>query len=201
MARAGVTEEQIREAIAALEADGVAVTVQGIRGRLGTGSFTTLQAALDRWKADRKREKVTGVPEAPGKVLALTQAVWGEAWKAASDAHDAERKALSDERQRFGAERSALAAEIARLEAALAAAEELGERDASRAAALADELGRVRLELARGSERCGAAEGEAARVREELRAVRRELTAWVERASRAETRLEHLEADTADGKG
>ena len=105
MARTGITDEQVYQVAAELEAGGTTATVSAVRGRLGTGSFTTIQAALDRWKADRETTART-VPEPPTRVTGLVSLVWTEAWKAAAETHDAEKKTLTEERQRLEKDRN-----------------------------------------------------------------------------------------------
>lgn len=188
MARTGITDERVQQVAAELEAEGTAATVSAIRGRLGTGSFTTIQAALDRWKADRKSgERPT--PEPPARVTALVSLVWVEAWKTAAEAHDAEKRSFAEERHRLEKDRNELVAEVTRLEGETAAAGQL--LDTLRASVQALEAAghEAQLALARETAVREAAQQDVERLRGDATSLRQQLTEWVERATRAETQL------------
>lgn len=192
MARIGITENEIADAINALQAEGMGITVQAVRSKLGTGSYTTIQAALDRWRS-HQTEVGNAVPEIPEKVLSLARILWVEAWKESSRNFDTEKAAFGEERQRFEVMRSEMSAEIDRLEseaAKLTATQAVVEEKLTTNERTIQEL---RLNHTREESQRLALENEVARLQQETATLRAEEKSWIERASKAEGRLEEYE--------
>jgi len=101
MARNGVGDAQVREVIEELHAEGGAVTITGIRERLGTGSYGTISRILFNWREEQKSVKQPLVPEPPDVVSALMSRLWDEAYSAAESQHDAERQAFAQQQAQF----------------------------------------------------------------------------------------------------
>lgn len=189
MARSGLTDIEIMDAVNALQTEGAAVTVQTVRSRLGTGSFTTIQAALERWRKTRT-ESANLIPEMPEKVASLARLLWGEAWSEASRSFETEKTAFAEERQRFEALRVEMTNEISRLETELTAAH-VSRRTLEERLRVAEQASQE-LELALKKEE-GLRQGlrqETERLRQECATLRDEVKTSLERASRAEGRLE-----------
>jgi chromosome segregation ATPase len=190
MARLGVTENDIRQVIQALEAEGGALTVSSIRARLGTGSFTTISTVLQRHREERERSVTAAVPGLPKPMMALFEQVWAEAWRQADAKADAERQAHAQEKEAGEKTRAEMQAEIERLEKALAdqaadAQEIKATLDAKREALQSAEVHSARLQAA-----LTAVQSEAQQARDGSVKMQEQLTSWVERATRAETKLE-----------
>jgi len=101
MARNGVSDSEVREAIEALQAEGGAVTMTGIRDRLGTGSYGTISRILFNWREEQKSVKQALTPDPPDVVSALMRRLWEEAYGAAEKQHDAEREAFAQQQAQF----------------------------------------------------------------------------------------------------
>lgn len=191
MARSGLTDSEIMDAVNALQTEGTAITVQTVRARLGTGSFTTIQAALERWRKTRT-EAANLIPEMPEKVASLARLLWGEAWSEASRSFETEKTAFAEERQRFETLRAEMTNEISRLETELAAAH-VSRRTLEERLRVAEQASQE-LELALKKEE-GLRQGlrhETERLRQECASLRDEVKTSLERASRAEGRLEEV---------
>ena len=189
MARNGITETEIVEAIHALQAEGTGITVQAIRSKLGTGSYTTIQVALERW-----RNSQTGVgiamPEIPERIAGLSRLLWAETWKEALKHWETEKAAFGEERQKFEALRADMTAEMTRLESDLAKA--TTDRDAleHRLKASDETIQELKLMLTTEKGQRQSLESEIARLTQECALSREESKVWIERACRAEGRLE-----------
>ena len=175
MARQGISREQIFEAAAALQAEGTPATVQAVRARIGTGSYTTISRHLDEWRKEHAGQAPANIPEMPEKVLGAFQQVWATAAKAAQDEVDTQRQALEAMRREIAKAQADMVAEIQRLEQAL---EETGRKvDELEKALDAERQGRadaleqvtaLRIENARLDERAKAAEGRAVEFKAQL---------------------------------
>jgi chromosome segregation ATPase len=179
MARLGVTESDIKQAIQALEAEGVALTVSSIRARLGTGSFTTISTVLQRYREERERAVTATVPELPKPLQGLFEQVWAEAWRQADAKADTERQAHAE-----------MQAEIERLEKALADQAVETQEIKATLDAKTEALQNAEIQTARLQAALTAAQSEAQQAREGSVKMQEQLTSWVERATRAETKLE-----------
>lgn len=119
MAREGVTRAQVFDAADAISATGQNPTVQTIRAKLGSGSFTTITALLREWKSQATEPATElDVPEAVTAALGRAAEL---VWKAAQDhfAHElATLQKEADRRVNVAETRASEAeAEIERLEA------------------------------------------------------------------------------------
>ena len=194
MARNGITETEILEAIHALQAEGLGITVQAIRSKLGTGSYTTIQAALERWR-NSQTEAGLAMPEMPEKIAGLSRLLWAETWKEALKHWETEKAAFGEERQKFEALRADMIAEITRLEADLAKATADREALEHRLKASDDTIQELKLMLTTEQGQKQSLESEVARLTQECALSREESKGWIERACRAEGRLEERNID------
>jgi hypothetical protein len=76
MARQGITGEQIFTAADELRDEGIAPTVQTVRERIGSGSFSTINTHLGEWKAHNTGAAVADIPAIPDKVQAVFAQIW-----------------------------------------------------------------------------------------------------------------------------
>lgn len=175
MARQGISEQQVIEAAEQLARDGQAVTVSAVREVIGSGSFSTINGYLGKWKESGDRSKPGDAPDMPETVGRAMRQLWAAAWKEAQDGIKAERDALEAARRDMERERRDMAHEITRLETENGTqAEEI----ARLSSALADKTGALetadkaandlKIENARLDERAKAAEGRAGELRDEL---------------------------------
>ena len=193
MARIGVTENEIAEAITALQVEGNAITVQAVRKKLGTGSYSTIQAALERWRKSQS-DPINATPEAPELVNSLFRNVWAETWKESQRNFATEKAAFAEERARFEALRVDMGEEISRLETELSTVTAAHNSALEKAKQTEDATHELRLKLTKEEGRRGALEAEVSTLRTECESLRVETKAWIERASRAEGKLEASEA-------
>ncbi len=163
MARQGITREQVYEVADTLTDEGTAPTVQAVRERLGTGSYTTISAHLGDWRKDHAGEPPAEVPDMPERVIGAFRQVWRVAERAALEAIETERSGLDAARRQMDKEAAGMAAEIARLEQALEASEHRGDQ-------LAGELEATRRNVAEAEKRATALTVENARIDERLKA-------------------------------
>lgn len=195
MARAGISEQQVIEAAEGLAASGQPVTVAAVREALGSGSFSTINAHLGKWReASGGARPGSDIPDMPEPVGRAARAFWGVAWKEAQAGIQGEREALDAARRDMARERQDMTAEITRLEgengqqadALDRMREALDKAEAARRAAEEAAQG-LRVDNARLDERAKAAEATA----DTLRADNARLG---ERTQAAETRADTLEA-------
>lgn len=175
MARVGISEQQVIEAAEALLQAGQAVTVSAVREAIGSGSFSTINGFLAKWKEANADRKPTDVPDMPDSVSRAMRQLWASAWKEGQDGIKAEREALEAARRDMDRERRDMSNEIARLEAETAAqAEELAkltETLTNKTKALESveqAMNDLKIENARLDERAKAAEVRAGELRDEL---------------------------------
>lgn len=99
-----LTVQQIHAAASAIDASGQKPTLAGIRAKLGSGSYSTISAALQTW--ERKPTEEMEVDDAPQEVIDAVEifgkTIWAAAVKHASKAFDDQRAehALALERSR-----------------------------------------------------------------------------------------------------
>ena len=117
MARSGITKEQVFETAAALAEEGTRPTVNNIRERLGSGSYSTITAHLAAWREDSAAVVAPAPSDIPEAVQSSFGRVWALANKAARDELETQREAFENLRREMDTERGELLAEIARLEA------------------------------------------------------------------------------------
>ncbi|MCP4042623.1 MAG: hypothetical protein GY731_11825, partial [Gammaproteobacteria bacterium] len=128
MARQGISKEQVYTAAAELREEGSAPTVQAVRDRLGSGSFSTISAHLAEWKAENAAQGPADIPAMPEKVQASFNQIWATASRSAQEGVETQREALEAMRREMDKERAEMAAEIGRLEGSLEDATERAER-------------------------------------------------------------------------
>lgn len=175
MARIGISEQQVIEAAEALLQAGQAVTVSAVREAIGSGSFSTINGFLAKWKEANADRKPADVPDMPDSVSRAMRQLWASAWKEGQDGIKAEREALEAARRDMERERRDMAHEIARLETETAVQ---GEELAKLTETLADKtnaldsaehaVNELKIENARLDERAKAAEARAGELRDEL---------------------------------
>jgi len=165
MARTGISKEQVFEAASALLEEGTAATVQAVRERIGSGSYTTVTRHLDEWRKEHAGQAPTHIPDMPEKVMGAFHQVWATAAKAAQEDVDTQRQALEAMRREMEQDKADMAAEIARLEKALDEAGGRGERQA-------EELAKEREARAEKDERITALTVENARLDERVKAAK-----------------------------
>jgi len=183
MARQGISEQQVIEAAEQLAQSGQAVTVAAVREVIGSGSFSTINGFLAKWK-DSGDRKPADIPDMPDNVARAMRQLWAAAWRDAQAAIQAEREALDAGRREMEQARREMGQEIARLEAengqqAEAMARLNGEL-AEKAAALdmaEKSAAHLQVENARLDERAKAAETRSAELKEELARLHRQFEA------------------------
>ena len=183
MARQGITRDQVYETAATLRDEGVQPTVQAVRERLGSGSFSTISAHLAEWKTEHGAQAVADIPAMPDKVQAAFQQIWATTARSAQEGLETQRQALEAMRREMDKERSEMAGEIKRLEKAL---EETATRANALETALSAEreagqekdqqLTSLRIENARLDERAKAAEERAAEHKNQLEGLQEKFT-------------------------
>ena len=184
MARTGISKEQVFEAASALLEEGTAASVQAVRERIGSGSYTTITRHLEEWRKENAAQVPAHIPDMPEKVMGAFRQVWATASMAAREDVDTQRQALEAMRREMEQEKADMAAEIERLETALeeaaAAREALDkEREAENAArAQAEEqTAALRLENARLEERAKAAQARGDELKGQLERLEDKLAA------------------------
>jgi chromosome segregation ATPase len=119
MARQGISKEQVYTAAAELREEGTAPTVQAVRERIGSGSFSTINTHLAEWKAENAAQAVADIPAMPEKVQDAFTRIWATAARSAQEDVETQREALEAMRREMDKERASMAEEIERLEKAL----------------------------------------------------------------------------------
>jgi chromosome segregation ATPase len=195
MARPGLSAEHIEAAIRELETEGGEVTVNRVRDRLGTGSYSTISQVLGKWREARLKAHTAAIPEVPEALGGLLTQLWREAWQSADRFHQEERQAFLHERGQFSKTKEEMSQEILRLEGEVSRlkeeADDAAAREAERALALQD----AQLELASTQGRLEMAQAEAERLRAGHKQLTDTVAAWTERATKAEARVEELSAE------
>ena len=179
MGRTGITKEQVYEVAAALSGEGISPTVQSVRKRIGTGSYSTISGYLTAWKSERATQVPANIPDRPEKVEKAFDQVWATAALAAQEGVKIEREALESARREMEQERAEMKAEIESLEQAL-------DEEAGKNKRLAGELEAERRGGAEKDERIQALTVENARLEERLNAA-------VERGNELKGQFKRLE--------
>jgi len=182
MARQGISKEKIWETARALEGAGRRVTVSGIRERLGTGSFTTIQAALAEYR-DQAIEAVEAAPEMPDAVRVLSEQVWAACWAEFERQHSEERAAVAERAEKIEEEKAELLQEVRRLE-------ELYETEVNNTAQVLQELTAERESRARVEGKLDSLERQ---VRQTIEAKDAEIARLMELVTRHADALEAAE--------
>lgn len=192
MARTGIDKTQVFEAASSLAEEGTRPTVQALRERIGSGSYSTISAHLAEWKAGNATPVNQNIPPIPDGVQSAFARIWATAAKAAQDELAQQREAFELLRREMDIERADMTAEIKRLEGAMeeqarkgeklaAACDELKREGQSRAEALTA----LKIENTRLEEQRNAAQNRGDELKGQLEALQAELAATV-KASRAE---------------
>lgn len=151
-----------------------------MRGRIGSGSYSTINGHLASWRRENTAQATTDAPVIPDKVQAAFGQVWVMAAKNAREGLDTE---LNARRREMDEERGTMAAEIERLEKAMEEGEAKiarleAERDRERQAKeeKAARITELTIENARLDERAEAAEDRAGELKDQLEALQQRLT-------------------------
>ncbi len=186
MGRTGISKKQVFEAAGALTDEGISATVQSVRQRIGSGSFSTISSHLADWKAEHAGQGPANIPDMPGKVTLAFAQVWATAAGAAQEEVETQRQALEVLRREMEKDKASMAAEIERLEKAqdAAAAKVDGlEEDLETATQGREEAGEqaaeLRIENARLDERAKAAEIRAGEFKAQLESLQADFAAAV----------------------
>ncbi len=175
MARKGITKEQIFEAATSLQEAGMAPTVQAVRERIGSGSYSTINTHLPDWRKEHAEEALVNIPEIPEKIMTAFNQVWTGAIKSAQDDVETQRQALEAMRREMDKENVGMAAEIKRLETEQeetdgkleTVTQELIDTRAGKASA-EEQIINLQIENARLDERAKATEEQVINHREQL---------------------------------
>jgi septal ring factor EnvC (AmiA/AmiB activator) len=175
MARQGISTEQVYEAAGTLLEEGTPPTVQAVRERLGSGSYTTISRYLDAWRKEHAGQAPANIPAMPEKVMGAFQQVWATAARVAQEDTETQRQALEAMRREMEKDRADMAAEIARLEKALEGAEHKAsglekalETERKGRGEAQEQVTALRIDHARLEERAKAAEGRAGELKAQV---------------------------------
>jgi SMC interacting uncharacterized protein involved in chromosome segregation len=178
MARAGVSKEQVFKVASELNGEGIVPTVQAVRERIGSGSFSTISSHLAEWRDENVGNAPSNIPEMPDKVMGAFRGVWATATVAAKEGVETERQALEGLRREMNKEKVEMTGEINRLERALedtqARMEELKkelDKEREGRAVMEKQVAGVNLENARLDERAKAAEERANEFKEQVESL------------------------------
>lgn len=167
MARPGITRDEVFNAATALQEEGIAPTVQTVRDRLGSGSYSTISSHLAAWKAENTAQAAADIPPVPDKVEAAFKTLWAAASRSAQQSVEADRQVLEAMRRELDKERHEMRAEIRNLEDALEIATAKQEQCAEQLMAVQEEsaskdeeLMNFRLEITRLTERTSGVESQ-----------------------------------------
>ena len=105
MARSGITKEQVYEAAGALLEEGTVPTVQSVRERIGSGSYSTVSSHLAQWRQEHGQVPAN-IPEMPEKVLGVFHQAWATAIRTAQDHVETQREALEAMRREMNQEKA-----------------------------------------------------------------------------------------------
>nr|VFJ69508.1 MAG: replication region DNA-binding N-term [Candidatus Kentron sp. DK] len=182
MARQGITKAQIIQAAEALQAESIPPTVQNVRERIGSGSFTTISAHLAEWRSENTARIAADIPEMPDKVQAAFHQAWGAAVRQTQESLETERQALDARRREMEKEQADMAAEIGRLEKVQEEAEEKTgrieeelNRERQARAEVDEKLAASAIENARLDERAKGAEARAEELKGQLRELQEKM--------------------------
>jgi len=175
MARKGITKEQIFEAATHLQEAGIAPTVQTVRERIGSGSYSTINAHLAEWRKAHAEQALVNIPDIPEKIMTAFNQVWAGAIKSAQDDVETQRQALEVMRREMDKENADMVAEIKRLEKELeetdgkleVVTQEVIDAKAGKASA-EKQIINLQIENARLDERAKATEEQVINLREQL---------------------------------
>lgn len=194
-------ERRIWAAADKLDAAGQSPTLAAVRGELGGGSYTTIQAAMAKW---RERRAETSAPriEVPAavtnKLAQLGADLWSIAIEAATATLDDERKAMAKERDALLASRQECAELADRLTEQLDAVSlQLQQAQTAEQRARNDESAANQL-WAGAKARLGELEQQLAEARANSEGERRTAADAREALARQAGRIEALETQNAE---
>ena len=186
MARQGISRDQVFTAAGALREEGIKPTVQAVRERLGSGSYSTINGFLAAWRSENAALAVADLPALPDKVQTAFTQIWAVAASQAREGVETQREALEAMQREIERERADMAAEIERLETVLDSAN--GQIDALRGqlsaandnlAAKDAQMTELRIDNARLDERAKAAEQRGDELKSQLAGLQAEFAASV----------------------
>jgi hypothetical protein len=175
-----ISRDDVFKVADAIDASGQSPTLAAVRKALGGGSFTTISAPLNEWKAKKVAKDVTHREPPPPAVSELLQElgleIWSQALSLAEGRLDAERQSLQEARAETEAARNE-AAELAdqvslELEETRKSVAALTEDRAS----LHGAIEQLKGELAKVSERAAHAEARATEVTHRVEDLNTQLT-------------------------
>jgi hypothetical protein len=175
MARPGITEQQVIHAAEALLREGLEPTVTNVRERLGSGSYSTINPHLGKWRQANEQRQPAQLPELPPSVMTAFRQIWALAWENTQAVVATEREALEMMRKQLLQERKEMEGEIQRLETEH---ERLDSESTARQQALEDERStrqkveqqvvELRIEKATLTERVTAADERGQELKQEI---------------------------------
>ena len=205
MARAGISKDQVFEAASALLDEGTSPTVQAVRGRIGSGSFSTISSHLAEWKAEHAGQTPANIPDMPEKVIIAFRQVWSMAAHVAQEDVDTQRQALEAMRREIEQDKADMTAEIERLEKGqeeeaakvekLEAALEVERQSREEAEG---QTAKLRIENVRLDERVKAAERRAEEFKEQLESFQAKFAGAVYARERKPSQRKKQATKTAD---
>jgi hypothetical protein len=116
MARPGISEEHVTLAAEALLREGLEPTVANVRERIGSGSYSTINAHLGKWRQANAQRQPAHLPDMPPSVMTAFRQIWALAWENTQAVVATEREALETMRKQLLQEKKELEEEIQRLE-------------------------------------------------------------------------------------
>jgi chromosome segregation ATPase len=194
MARQGISKEQVYTAAAELREEGITPTVQAVRERIGSGSFSTINTHLAEWKTEHAAQAVADIPAMPEKVQEAFARIWATAARSAQEDVETQREALEAMRREMDKERAAMAEEIERLEGEL-------EETTTKAAQLETDLTAERQAGEEKAEQVTALTIEKTRLEEQVKAAQAETRAMRSALDTANTERERDHATHEQDRG
>lgn len=193
MARPGITKEQIIQAAdTLLQETGAMPTVQAVRERIGSGSYTTINTTLTEWRKEYAERIIADVPAMPDKVQAAFNQAWSIAVRQTQEDMEAERQAIDTKRREMEKEHAGMSAEIEQLEKALEEAiektgriEEELNREKQAREETTKKLDESSIENARLDERAKAAEARADEMKKQIEDLQEKMAEIAKRRTEA----------------
>jgi len=187
MARQGISKEQVFTAATDIHREGAVPTVQEVRKRIGSGSYTTINSHLGEWRKEHAAMTApANIPDIPERVNDAFKQIWAMATKAAQGTVETQRQALDAMRREMDKEQAAMAAEIEELGKLL---KESQDKAATLEASLAGEqstrekaekqVTELRIENAGIEATAKAGEERATELKEQLRELQEKFTAII----------------------
>lgn len=182
MARPGITQDDVFTTATALEEEGTSPTVNAVRERLGTGSFSTITNHLEAWRLQRTHNPLN-VPVMPERVERAFHQAWSVAARTAWEGLEEERETLRRKATESESNQRDMTAEIERLEQLVDEADRKtkaadAERGALNKTLLErdEALSRLKIEAARMEERLQAAQQRGEEIKVQLEQLQQEFS-------------------------